>query len=560
MSDARAPAGDVVGLNAFARRVAWVVFALTALMAWRLIIGLATLDIDASTMKFTQRFTGAPIARAETRAVATMVSLETAGASEPRRAGREVAEREDARGGDAEKPNEEETKDEPPKDEPPKVETPKDEPPKDETPKDEMPKAPTSNATVDDVERLRASLRAIQGMAEDIDFIESLERDANSTRNPCWTTKDGASRCLPAAYVMGAWQSGSGELGERLQSALGKDKVRARAPHFWNEHTKTLESYASTWDRDAFGVDTSPGTLATSWSESMRFHRAHGAHIEKCWKTCQELSNAYEDDADAKPSEEEDARRRGTARASPRRRCIDGTTDDPKSGCCGAANELDPFEENGGHGLSLPHLMRAAYGDAPPKFILITREPGARLHAAYNHYEHYKSRYGDDEDGFAAYAEEMMTMFTKCVESGHPLKGCANRFETYSPEFEAVFYHADALIKSMYAVFLEQWFDVFPRELFLILRAEDVWSADVATRVAAAKRALEHLGLDASDAVAEKIASTPHGNDLIPVVHDDASAMREDIRAKIDEFFAPHGLRLAELAGDDAFAYSKGGR
>ena len=533
-----------MGLNVFARRVAWVVFALTVLIAWRLIIGIATLDIDASTMKFTQRFTGAPMARAETRAVATMVALETADASEPRRAGREVTEREDASRGDAQTP-----KDEPPKDEPPK-----DEPPKEE------PKAPTSNATVDDVERLRASLREIQGMAEDIDFIESLERDANSTSNPCWTAKDGAIRCLPAAYVMGAWQSGSGELGERLQSALGKEKVRARAPHFWNEHTKTLESYASTWDRDAFGVDTSPGTLATSWSESIRFHRAHAAHIEKCWKTCQELSSAYEDDADAKPSEEEDARRRGTARASPRRRCIDGTTDDPKSGCCGAANELDPFEENGGHGLSLPHLMRAAYGDAPPKFILITREPGARLHAAYNHYEHYKSRYGEGEDGFAAYAEEMMTMFTKCVESGHPLKGCANRFETYSPEFEAVFYHADALIKSMYAVFLEQWFDVFPRELFLILRAEDVWSADVATRVAAAKRALEHLGLDASDAVAEKMASTPHGNDLTPVVHDDASAMREDIRAKLDEFFAPHGLRLAELAGDDAFAYSKDGR
>ena len=202
-------------------------------------------------------------------------------------------------------------------------------------------------------------------MEEDVDFIESLERDANSKSNPCWTARDGATRCLPAAYVVGAWQSGGEELGERLQMALGKENVVARAPHFWNEHTETLERYASTWDRDAFGVDASPGTLATSWSESMRFHRAHAARVEKCWKACQELSNAYEGEDEPTPSEEEDARRRGSARASPRRRCVDGTTDDPKSGCLGAANALDPFEENGGHGLGLPHLMRAAYGDTP---------------------------------------------------------------------------------------------------------------------------------------------------------------------------------------------------
>ena len=87
-----------------------------------------------------------------------------------------------------------------------------------------------------------------------------------------------------------------------------------------------------------------------------------------------------------------------------------------------------------------------------------------------------------------------------------------------------------------------------------------MWSADVPTRVAAAKRALEHLGLDASDAVAEKMATAPQGINLVPVVHDDSSAMREDIRAKLDAFFAPRGARLAELARDDALAYSKDAR
>ena len=63
--------------------------------------------------------------------------------------------------------------------------------------------------------------------------------------------EDGATSVFPA-YVVGAWQSGGEELGERLQMALGKENVVARAPHFWNEHTETLERYASTWDRDAF--------------------------------------------------------------------------------------------------------------------------------------------------------------------------------------------------------------------------------------------------------------------------------------------------------------------
>lgn len=264
MSDARAPE---IGLHAFAGRVACVVLALTALMAWRLIIGVATLDIDAATMKLTQRFTGAPMKRAETRAVVTTMTLDAPTSSEPRRARREVKERDAfARGAAA-----------PPSDAP-----------SDDAPSDDAPRA-----TMDDLERLRASLRRIQGVEEDVDFIESLERDANSKSNPCWTAKDGATRCLPAAYVMGAWQSGGEELGERLQRALGRENVVARAPHFWNEHTETLERYASMWDRDAFGVDASPGTLAMSWSESIRFHRAHGARVEKCWKACQELSNTY---------------------------------------------------------------------------------------------------------------------------------------------------------------------------------------------------------------------------------------------------------------------------
>ena len=110
--------------------------------------------------------------------------------------------------------------------------------------------------------------------------------------------EDGATRCLPAAYVVGAWQSGGEELGERLQMALGKENVVARAPHFWNEHTETLSTSVRRWDRTAFG-DASPGTL-TSWSESMRFHRAHAARrrsVGRRVKSCPTRTRAKTSDA-----------------------------------------------------------------------------------------------------------------------------------------------------------------------------------------------------------------------------------------------------------------------
>jgi hypothetical protein len=49
-------------------------------------------------------------------------------------------------------------------------------------------------------------------------------------------------------------------------------------------------------------------------------------------------------------------------------------------------------------------------------------------------------------------------------------------FEAYGPRYEGVFYHADQLIKSMYATFLEGWLQMFGKENVLVLRTEDVFS------------------------------------------------------------------------------------
>lgn len=81
------------------------------------------------------------------------------------------------------------------------------------------------------------------------------------------------------------------------------------------------------------------------------------------------------------------------------------------------------------------------------------------------------------------------------------MRGCANRFETYLFEFEVVFYYVDVLIKFMYDVFFEMWFDVFLCEFFFVVKGEDLWSDDVNTLIAAMRRVLKYLDFDVSDEI-----------------------------------------------------------
>lgn len=46
----------------------------------------------------------------------------------------------------------------------------------------------------------------------------------------------------------------------------------------------------------------------------------------------------------------------------------------------------------------LPLLMRAAYGGAPPKLIVMLRHPIDRLHASYYALAHYHGKYGNKAD------------------------------------------------------------------------------------------------------------------------------------------------------------------
>jgi len=208
----------------------------------------------------------------------------------------------------------------------------------------------------------------------------------------------------------------------------------------------------------------------------------------------------------------------------------------------------------------VPHLMRAVYGDRDVKIIAVLREPVARLHAAYSHYEHYAKRFGDGAAGFDEFVNLFVDAFEECAGE-HGVEGCAHRFEAYHPKYEAVFYHADQLIKTMYATFLEGWLAMFGAENVLALRTEDVFHADPAVRKTQLKKALDHLGLadvtddamlDAMDACDEECNADDYAMATKTFTVDQ---VRPSTRRKLDAFFKPQLADLAAMLGDDKWRW-----
>jgi hypothetical protein len=101
-----------------------------------------------------------------------------------------------------------------------------------------------------------------------------------------------------------------------------------------------------------------------------------------------------------------------------------------------------------------------------------------------------------------------------------------------SPDFGAWSY----LARSRYAEQLERWLAVFPREQFLFLKAEDLFSDPDTTRAAA----FDFLGLP---------PYRPDGASRLNTASYEAIEPR--LRAEYTEYFRPHNERLYELTGVD---------
>jgi len=90
--------------------------------------------------------------------------------------------------------------------------------------------------------------------------------------------------------------------------------------------------------------------------------------------------------------------------------------------------------------------------------------------------------------------------------------------------------------QSLYAPHLERWFGRFPRENFLILRAEDLF----ANATAVAGRVFEFLDLPAFAAVSEA--------ENVGVY---AESLEAETCGRLADYFRPHNQRLYTLLGQD---------
>ena len=343
---------------------------------------------------------------------------------------------------------------------------------------------------------------------------------------PCWHTEAKQLRCLPYFFILGVFQCGVRDLYSRL--LLHKDVAATAnpAPHFWDEihpFSTYLNGFEPAYSkveafptRTVFG-DGSLSTFTFTWTGSERLHADWTATFRAC----------REKECDHKQA------------------CVDET-------CYAKANEV---AVGGGANLTLPYLLRATLGAGNAKLIVIVRDPVERLHSAFYYYYHYGVVYGRNETGFAAFAREMTGHFQRCLDQGHGEFKCVTAFESLGPSFEAVFYHADQVLKSLYAVFLEGYLSAFPRKDVLVLRFEDYvvspGGSDEPMR-ATLSRALKHLALDEPD------AATWAAMLSAPVVRNGGAQqaarppMDPDTRQMLRRFYKPYNARLAALLDDDA--------
>ena len=175
--------------------------------------------------------------------------------------------------------------------------------------------------------------------------------------------------------------------------------------------------------------------------------------------------------------------------------------------CCGEATP---------NYLSTPGAAATLRAVAPDvRLIALFREPGDR---SWSHYRMNRHERGTVER-FCADLQADAARLAADVAAPQP-----DRTREY-------------LRQSYYAPFLAEWLEAFPRDQVLLLRSEDLFTRpdEACARVCA------HLGLRAADGPAFSTANEGRGDRVLP----------GEVRAWLDEHFAPYNARLAELTGGE---------
>lgn len=161
---------------------------------------------------------------------------------------------------------------------------------------------------------------------------------------------------------------------------------------------------------------------------------------------------------------------------------------------------------------------RAAKHLTDVKFIALLRNPAIR---AYSQYQHMK-RTGREDLSFREAIEK----------EGERLNGILERVEKSDDEAHMIFRNFAYKARGRYAEQLGRWFKRFPRDRFLILKSEDLFSQPEQV----CRQLYDFLGLP--DFKLEKYENANPGR------YSDADVK---IIKELEEYFVPHNKELYEL-------------
>ncbi|GLC34028.1 hypothetical protein PLESTB_000830200 [Pleodorina starrii] len=354
----------------------------------------------------------------------------------------------------------------------------------------------------------------------------------SGVKNPCWTNSSGAFRCLPYFYVTGMFHAGATSISEKLRLHPDVLTDACTGCQFWGEEGKPMSFYLEHMREAPNAIkqapatkvlmDSSASTFAFYWAAGGKAHRGYAEAMRPCYQSCVEGFNVHKVPvADCMTA-----------------KCFNASLTADVKRATEAGVDWDTEAHN-------PLLVRAVYGDRPPKMILVARDPIARLYSAYHGYPHYHGKYGKSSSGFTAYVAEQVGALRTC-EADFGAARCALYFEALSHREEMVYFHADQLMRGMYALFLEIWYRFIPASNWLIIHSDDLFSQPRETLA----RVVTFLNITRpDDATLDRMAAAGQMKSF--------TAGQEPVepraRQLLAELYAPYNSKLAKLTGDARF-------
>ena len=180
--------------------------------------------------------------------------------------------------------------------------------------------------------------------------------------------------------------------------------------------------------------------------------------------------------------------------------------------------------------IDTPGLPKIIFAHFPQtKIIVILRNPVDRV---ISHYYH-RVRVGLETETL----EKVVNLEIEALETVPETEAIYLAFSQQGKQFkwEKVPVWSWYLPNSMYVYYLEQWFSIWPREQFLILRSEDLSKNPAGTM----EKTFKFLGLPDY-----KSSQYQHHNQ-----GGYSAKIDEDLRRRLTEFFRPHNQRLEKYLG-----------